>query len=48
MLVLFDKNYHSSLWGFIGLYSKKVKEYNKNCEDFKEFINLLKSSRKNN
>ena len=42
---LHNKDIIPRAWFFIGLYSKKLKEYKENCRGFNEFIRLLKASK---
>ena len=44
---LSNENIPSVAWFFIGLYSKKRKEYEENCRGFNEFIRLWKASKAN-
>ena len=44
---LSNKNIPSAAWFFIGLYFKKLKEYEENCRGFNEFIRLWKASKAN-
>jgi len=41
-----SKDIPTPRWMFVGLYSKKLGEYHKRCEDFEEFVNLWESSKK--